>query len=44
MQLIRGASGRPGRSTHNQCAFAARPTPGIYGSTPSVAPPYRDRT
>jgi hypothetical protein len=37
MRLFRGASGRPNRSVHFQCAFAARPTPDIHASTTSVA-------
>ncbi len=35
----RGASARPDRLPHYQCAFTARPTPGIHGSTSSSAHP-----
>jgi len=39
MRPPRGASGRPDRLTNYQCAFTARPTSGIHGSTPSTVHP-----
>jgi uncharacterized protein YkwD len=43
MRPIRGASCRPNRSPHYQCAFVVRSTPGIHASNTSAAHPYRDR-
>jgi hypothetical protein len=43
MRPIRGASGHPSPLSHYQCDFTARLAPGIHGSTPSSADPYRNR-